>query len=589
MQHARNDWRRWWPLMAGALVLVAAYSPLLSKFFRSLWNRSHYQHFPFVLGAFAWLFWLRLRQAPPREPAERKWLGWFGSGLVAIAWVQLALAYYVHSPWFAAVSAITLIAGFLVLTQQHCKLQNGWGIWILLWLIVPLPTHPDQQLIAVLQRQSSRLSSLFLDWFQIPHLMAGNVLHLAEKQLFVDEACSGIVSLMSIVACAVIYAVWNNRSLVHLVCLTVAGVGWATLMNVARIGVIAFAFDRSGVDWSEGLEHELLGLAVFLVAFLALVSTDQLLLHLVSPIGGPLLDSHGELPRFGQLLIRVWDGILRGFTPRGVEVALAEGGEMVSGDGVSGDGVSGSGVSGVEGKAVLGDGRGAFWGVAPVLAFAVLAGIQFVYGDWLFALEKQQSQVSQNALVLENALAINEELLPARCVSLNRVSYQLEERGSDSVFGKYSQTYEYQGLGKNSLLVSCDYPFSGGWHELAICYQGIGWQQAERRIVDAQAAGDDWDYVAIDFTGREGASAFLVYCQFDEFGQAVPPPTSSFLDYIWQRLLRPSGSVQGKQNFQVQVWTTAVGKVSEEQREQARQVLLETRDKFRKVITGSSS
>ena len=213
MNFDRRVWRTWLPVGVTVVVLLVAYTPLLQKFFRSLWNRSHYQHYPFVLGAFAWLVWQRVSQSEPKQPTESKRLTVVSGLLLALAWLQLALAYYIHSPWLAAVSAIVLVGGFLVRVSRVRQLENAWGLWLILWLILPLPTHPDQQLIAALQLQSSQLSSVFLDWVNIPHLMAGNVLHLADKQLFVDEACSGIVSLMSIVACAVIYSVWNNRSL----------------------------------------------------------------------------------------------------------------------------------------------------------------------------------------------------------------------------------------------------------------------------------------------------------------------------------------------------------------------------------------
>ncbi|WP_218932242.1 exosortase U [Adhaeretor mobilis] len=559
--------------MLTAIVLCAAYSPLLSKFFRSLWNRSHYQHFPFVLGAFAWLLWQRTSQAVPSESPNKKLLGWLSGFLFAVAWAMLALAYYVHSPWLAAVSAVTLVAGFLVRSRRVRLIQNAWGIWLLLLLIVPLPTHPDQQLIAVLQLQSSRLSSTLLDWIGISHLMSGNVLRLAGKELFVDEACSGIVSLMSIVACAVIYSVWNNRSLIHMLFLTLAGIGWATLMNVTRICTIAYAFDRWGVDWTAGLPHELLGLAVFLLTFLALVSTDRLLLRCISPIAAPYHELHGTIPKYGRLLIAGWDATLRRFSPRLVEASRAAESQV--------DYV----------RLFAENMRLAMLGAVPLVAFAMLGGIQMVYGDWLFDLEKTQAAVGDNAKVLENAATIDAELLPKQCATFNRVSFTLKERESDNVFGKYSQTYEYQDFDKDTMLVSCDYPFSGGWHELAICYQGIGWEQTDRQIVDAPGADENetWGFVEISFTGREGAHAHLVYCQFDEHGQAVAPPTSSFTDYIFQRLLRPSGSVQGKQFFQVQVWTTGAGEVSEEKQEKARELLLDTRERFRRFITQGSA
>ena len=89
--------------------------------------------------------------------------------------------------------------------------------------------------------------------------------------------------------------------------------------------------------------------------------------------------------------------------------------------------------------------------------------------------------------------------------------------------------------------------------------------------------------------GVTARSAFLVYSQFDEYGNGVEPPTSSIFDYIRQRIMRPVGSVQGKQFFQVQVWTTGVGDVSEDKRDVAREFLLDARERFRNTIIKSSA
>ena len=66
-----------------------------------------------------------------------------------------------------------------------------------------------------------------------------------------DEACSGIVSLMSIVAVGAIYCVWRRYSLLRTVCLLVVGIGWAFVSNVFRILVIAVADSWYGLDLAE--------------------------------------------------------------------------------------------------------------------------------------------------------------------------------------------------------------------------------------------------------------------------------------------------------------------------------------------------
>ena len=110
---------------------------------------------------------------------------------------------------------------------QRWKIPGLWGIWALIVLLVPPPLDREKMLISELQLLSSWLASKLLDAFGVLHVMQGNKLMLSSKELFVDEACSGIVSMMSIVACALIIAVWYNRPILHLVLLLLSSLVWA--------------------------------------------------------------------------------------------------------------------------------------------------------------------------------------------------------------------------------------------------------------------------------------------------------------------------------------------------------------------------
>ncbi len=601
MDNSRTPWKFWLPLVGTLTVLLISYGPLLERFFRSLWARSHYQYFPFVLAAFAWLLWQRTREATPRENTKSRWKGLRDNLLLSIAWGLLGIAYFADSPWLAAVSAIVLVAGFLFRLSRDRKICNLWGIWILLWLIIPLPMNRDQQLIAMLQRGSSQLASTLLDWLKIPHLMSGNILLLSEKQLFVDEACSGIVSILSIVSCAVIYSVWHNLAPIRGVLLTLAGVGWATLMNVTRISTIAFAFDRWGLDWSEGWQHELLGLVLFSLTFLSLMSTDILLNWAMSPIAHAWADYYGKVPEYGRRLIAFWDGMLHWATPQPVgnrSLSRLSLGRIPPSEGKL-DSFGRLGArSNINAKETprelpsLSAQKRPPWifGMVSLFAFGALGGIQYGYGDWLGNLENEQVLNSQNALVLKNASEIEEGVLPKKFEGFQRSTFKQEQRETGSIFGKYSRSYEYRDVQENMLLVSCDYPFGGEWHDLTICYQGSGWQTISNQTIpcDSSREGEKWDYVEVDFLGRDGTKGFLVYCQFDEYGRAAVPPASTYFSYVWQRLRRPAGSAQGKQFFQIQIWTTGVKNVSDQEKEAARDLLLESRERLRDYITKSN-
>ena len=313
--------------------------------------------------------------------------GWI---VLAGAWVVLAFAYIADSPWLAYLSVHRSDNELLSGNLAHWRVPYLWGVWLLPWLVVPLPFGRDQMLITMLQRGSSQVSSIVLDWFRVPHLMEGNTLILPDKQFFVDEACSGIVSVMSIIACAVIYGVWRNRPPLHLVLLASAGVGWATLMNVVRISVIAIAYHWSGVDWSSGTPHEILGLLIFLITFVALVSTDYALVVLSAPIRQTFAEQFGDQHRYGAWLVNAWDWLQGWGRPvfvaestllETMQVAESQGAVLRTQGGVREASPSPhTDVEAIRPTRALAT-RFVF-GVIPLIAFGVLAGSQFTMANW---------------------------------------------------------------------------------------------------------------------------------------------------------------------------------------------------------------
>jgi exosortase len=563
---APGDWRRWaFVGVPAAIVLGVAYGPLLLEYFTGLWAREHYQHFPFVLGAFAWLLAARLWSGgpPPTGSPSVARRGAF-IALGALAWMLLAAAYGAPSPWLAYLSFIVLAAAFIVWAGSWRSSTGLWGAWALLWLIMMPPRNRDQVLITMLQRLSSRASSFVLDAVGVEHLMAGNTLQLHSKRLFVSEACSGIISVMSIIACAVIYGVWRRHRAVHIVALAAAGVGWATLMNTLRISLIAIAYDRWDLDWTEGTPHEILSLCMFMLTFLALISTDTLLQGLTAPIGEAWEAVHAEAVRFGGRLVWLWDQLLTPSTPD---------------DEIDDDARRFRSLA-----PPLLTGRQAAVLALPLLAFAALPSWHAVAGGNAAATESRLSTDDVQACI-QRGLAADASTLPSRIGAAEQTDFAAHERTRDDLLGNYSRSFMFQDGRGTNYLVSCDFPYEGGWHELTVCYLGVGWD-LDRRTVSADettVAGVPWQRMEADFSKPEGVRAFLTVCAFDEAGHPIDLPTMSLVEDAWNALTKRR-DVNHQIAFQVQVWTTAGGPIGDEERETARKLLFEARQKFRSLI-----
>ena len=134
---------------------------------------------------------------------------------------------FVFSPWVAVVAFVLSFAAVRLLISETYYVNNAVGIWLLSCLLIPLPSAYDLQLSRFLQRITTELSGNLLERMGILNLVDGVTLTLYRGDLFVDQACSGIVSMMTIVACALIIAVWNNRAGVHTVLLLVSAIVWS--------------------------------------------------------------------------------------------------------------------------------------------------------------------------------------------------------------------------------------------------------------------------------------------------------------------------------------------------------------------------
>jgi exosortase len=105
----------------------------------------------------------------------------------------------------------------------------------------------------------------------------GNILMLPATTLEVADACSGIRSLVSLLALAVAFAVFTQKSMVKRVIMVVSAIPIAIFTNGLRVVVTGILAQYWGAQAAEGFFHEFAGLAVFGVALVMLAGLGALL------------------------------------------------------------------------------------------------------------------------------------------------------------------------------------------------------------------------------------------------------------------------------------------------------------------------
>ena len=179
--------------------------------------------------------------------------------------------------FLARMSLLILAAGMVLFLAGSRVLRSIAFPTCYLLFAIPLPGIIYYQLTFPLQLWASRLGAGGLVAMGIRTVREGNLLILPNCTLNVVEACSGIRSLLSLLAAVVAYGYMAEPSTRKRTMLAVASIPIAILANGLRLvatGALSYYF---GPAVDSGMVHVALGLGFFLLAFGAILLTHKLL------------------------------------------------------------------------------------------------------------------------------------------------------------------------------------------------------------------------------------------------------------------------------------------------------------------------
>jgi len=451
------------------LGLCSGFGLLTIEHLSNLWVRPHYQFFPCLMAAVIYLAYQRwsLVSRPTRNGRR------CGGLAVVLCALSQATAVCLGSPWLSAVNGILLLFAW-------CVMSRGWRffamiapVWMLLWLLVPLPLRWDAHLINGMQSVSVHVSSGVADLCGRNHLVQGHVIHIPGQLLLVDEACSGVQSLFATLAMVAVFSVWTRRPLAVTVLLLASTFLWVSVVNVTRIVIIVLVNSQTSWDLSVGWPHAVLAVLLFPLTVSLLLATDRMFRNLLAPTDSA-----------DCRLACIWDRIVTfptAASPTTPEDACADNRVWDSGRFV--------------------------WGVIALL------------GIWGVVLQLPRSlSAARNSGERGSLVSLQRSSMPDEWNGWTQTGFQAGGRTITGANGAHTHTWNYQ-LGRQTAAVSFDYPYRG-WHQLEVCYEARGWN-VSRRITH----GDPFPcWVECLLHRSSGESAVLCYRMFQNDGSVVECP-----------------------------------------------------------------
>ena len=253
-------------------VLIGLYYPVLWRLVRQWYEDGDYSHGFLVPILSAYLIWQRRDKLAEvvRKPSN--------SGLLVVLFSLglLFLGSLGAELFLTRISILLTICGLIVYFSGWARLRAMSFPLAFLLFAIPIPVLIYNEIVFPLQFIASRFATSVLETLNLfPIMREGNVLIMPGMRLEVVEACSGIRSLMSLLALAAGYGYLAEKSVPVRWFLFLAMVPLAIVSNGTRVMITALMTNYIGPKAAEGFMHEFSGWVIFVVAtalFLALHS-----------------------------------------------------------------------------------------------------------------------------------------------------------------------------------------------------------------------------------------------------------------------------------------------------------------------------
>lgn len=252
------------PVLATTVAFLALFAQPLLLLFQDWWQLPEAGHGLLLGPAAVWLAW-RLGIRPDASPNH--------AAGIAILLVAVFIRYVsgLAAELFTMRESILLaLAGLTVYSYGVRQLMSWWLPFTLAALTVPLPELVTQQLALPLQFEASRIGARLLASRHVPVQLAGNIIRLPGRELFVTEACSGLRSLTALISLGVLIGALVLRHPATRLVLFALAIPVAILINGVRVFLTGFLVYFVSPAFGEGFMHITEGWLLFIISFASL-------------------------------------------------------------------------------------------------------------------------------------------------------------------------------------------------------------------------------------------------------------------------------------------------------------------------------
>ena len=260
-------------IVAVAALVVLVYHETLVVLWRTWATNPNYSHGYLIPPVVAFLLWRDRR----RYLTARGRGSLFGLVLIGLALLGHIVSIRAGVFMTQGYSLVLLLFGLSVFFHGGRATRTVWFPLGYLVLMLPMPPYMMNVIAFRLKVFAARAGSGIAIKLGIPLARSGMTIHIPTGSLRIADPCSGLRSLIALVALGALFAYLTRGKTWKRVVLFASAVPLAVFANVVRIAVLCVVANIWGIDAALGFFHDFSGLLLFMIAFVGLVTVRKLL------------------------------------------------------------------------------------------------------------------------------------------------------------------------------------------------------------------------------------------------------------------------------------------------------------------------
>ncbi len=272
----KNYFKVWLIIALTGIVYIPTFVWMWGRWFA---KDSYYSHGILIPIVSLFLVWSKREELKRISTQPAGWGLWLIIGALIIhlgsAWMRV---YFV-----SGISLIILIMGLILYFLGHGYLKSLLFSILFLIFMVPMPLVVIANLSLKMKLFATQVSTIILKRIGIPAIRDGSTIRMLHSFLEVGDPCSGLRSLISLLALGALFAYFFDRQNAKFrqnakrVIFFLSAVPIAILANIFRIVLLASVTEIYGTKVAMGFFHDFSGFLLFGVALLSLLIVRKVL------------------------------------------------------------------------------------------------------------------------------------------------------------------------------------------------------------------------------------------------------------------------------------------------------------------------